>query len=149
MGAGSPGVSAPQRYQACGSVRAGGAGRLRAHGLDAEFDGTAGRLDELPGPADVLSAALCACILKNVERFSRMLPFRYESASVEVTADREEPPPRIVRVSYHLRVVTDEPPARLDLLHKNIRKFGTITNTLAAACELTGTIEAVAPGGAP
>jgi hypothetical protein len=52
-------------------------------------------------------------------------------------------------VSYHLRVVTDEPPARVELLHKNVRKFGTITNTLAAACELTGTIEAVAPGGAP
>jgi hypothetical protein len=31
----------------------------------------------------------------------------------------------------------------------NIRKFGTITNTLAASCELLGTIEAVAPGGAP
>lgn len=149
MGAGSSGVSMPQRYQAQGTVRAGGAGRLQAHGLDADFDGTAGRLDDLPGPADVLSAALCACILKNVERFSHMLPFRYESASIEVTAEREEPPPRIVRVSYHLRVFTDEPPARVELLHKNIRKFGTITNTLAAACELSGTIEAVAPGASP
>jgi uncharacterized OsmC-like protein len=142
-------VSTTQHYQAHGSVRAGGTGRLEAHGLDAPFDGTAGRLEELPGPADVLSAALCACILKNVERFSHMLPFRYESATVDVTAEREEPPPRIVRVSYRLRVVTDEPPARVELLHKNIRKFGTITNTLAAACELSGTIEAVAPGGAP
>ena len=148
MGSGSPSVSATQRYQAHGSVRAGGAGRLQAHGLDTSFDGTAGRLEDLAGPADVLSAALCACILKNVERFSHLLPFRYESASVEVTAEREEPPPRIVRVRYHLRVVTDEAPARVELLHKNIRKFGTITNTLAAACELTGEIEAVAPGGA-
>jgi uncharacterized OsmC-like protein len=130
-------------------LRVGGAGRLQAHGLDAEFDGTAGRLEDLPGPADVLCAALCACILKNVERFSHMLPFRYESASVEVTAEREAPPPRIVRVSYHLRVVSDEPPARVELLHRNIRKFGTITNTLAAACELSGTIEAVTPGGSP
>ncbi len=120
------------------------AGRLQAHGLDAEFDGTTGRLDELPGPVDVL----CACILKNVERFSQMLPFRYESASILVTAERGEAPPRIVRVSYHQRVVTEEPPARLELLHKNIRKFGTITNTLAAACELSGTSEALAPGGA-
>ena len=149
MGADSSGVSRPQRYRADGSLRVGGAGRLQAHGLDAEFDGTAGRLEDLPGPADVLCAALCACILKNVERFSHMLPFRYESASVEVTAEREAPPPRIVRVSYHLRVVSDEPPARVELLHRNIRKFGTITNTLAAACELSGTIEAVTPGGSP
>jgi uncharacterized OsmC-like protein len=133
-----------QTYEAKGTVRAGGEGRLDAHGLGAAFDGTAGRLDALPGPADVLCAALCACILKNVERFSHMLPFRYETASVTVTAEREEPPPRIVRVRYRLQIVTDEPPARVELLHKNIRKFGTITNTLAAACELTGEVEAIA-----
>ncbi|MBK9072762.1 MAG: hypothetical protein IPL79_17435 [Myxococcales bacterium] len=49
-------------------------------------------------------------------------------------------------MSYHLRVVTDELAARVELLHRNIRKFGTISNTLAAACELTGTIEAILPG---
>lgn len=141
-------VNTPQRYQAHGSVRAGGFGRLQAHGLDAEFDATAGRLDDLPGPADVLSAALCACILKNVERFSHRLSFRYESATVEVTAEREHPPPRIVRVSYQLKIVTDESPARVALIHKNIRTFGTITNTLAAACELSGTVEAIARSGA-
>jgi hypothetical protein len=30
--------------------------------------------------------------------------------------------------------------ARVDLLHRNIRKYGTITNTLASACVLTGEI---------
>ncbi len=139
-------VNTAQRYQAHGSVRAGGFGRLQSHGLDAEFDATAGRLDDLPGPADLLSAALCACILKNVERFSQRFSFRYESATVEVTAEREHPPPRIVRVNYQLRIVTDETPARVALIHKNIRMFGTITNTLAAACELSGTIEAITPG---
>ena len=143
MGPGAPGVKGTQTYEAKGTVRAGGEGHLDAHGLAAPFDGTAGRLDALPGPADVLCAALCACMLKNVERFSKMLPFRYESASIEVTAEREEPPPRIVRMRYRLRVVTDEPAHRVELLHKNVRKFGTITNTLAAACELSGEIEAV------
>lgn len=138
-------MSAKPSYVAKGTVRPGGVGRLGGHGLDVAFDGTKGRLDALPGPADVLCAALCACLLKNVERFSKMLPFRYESASVEVTAEREEPPPRITRVHYRLRIVTDEPAARVELLHKNVRKFGTITNTLAAACELTGDLEAVVP----
>ena len=41
-----------------------------------------------------------------------------------------------------------EPAARVDLLHENIRKFGTITNTLGAACELTGEIESLSSGGA-
>jgi len=132
-------------YRATGSVRAGGEGHLEAHGLGTPFDATAGRLDTLPGPADILCAALSACILKNVERFSHLLSFRYESASIEVCAERDEPPPRIVSMRYLLRVVTDEPPQRVELLHRNIRKYGTITNTLAAACELSGTIEAVAP----
>ena len=61
---------------------------------------------------------------------------------------REEPPPHIVRMRYRLRVVTDEPAAHVELLHKNIRKFGTITNTLAAACDVSGEIEAVAPAAA-
>jgi len=132
-------------YRATGSVRAGGEGHLEAHGLGTPFDATAGRLDTLAGPADILCAALCACILKNVERFSHLLPFRYQSASIEVSAERDEPPPRIVSMRYLLRVVTDEPPSRVELLHRNICKYGTITNTLAAACELSGTIEAVAP----
>mgnify|MGYP001281183742 CR=1 FL=1 len=145
MGDSTSVVATTQQYTARGDVQAGGAGHLVAHGLDVDFDGTAGRLETLPGPADILSAALCACLLKNVERFSQMLGFRYVSASVEVTATREAPPPRITAVHYRLRVVTDEPPARVELLHRNVRKFGTITNTLAAACALSGELEAVAP----
>jgi len=134
-----------QTYAARGTVQAGGDGHLMAHGLDAPFDGSAGRVDDLPGPADVLASALCACILKNVERFSQLLSFRYASASVDVTLERDEPPPRIVRARYVLHVVTDESADRLELLHKNIRKFGTITNTLAAACDLSGEVHAVVP----
>ncbi len=138
-----------QTYHATGDVRAGGEGSLETHGLTTRFDATAGRLEDLPGPADLLCCALCACILKNVERFSQMLTFSYESASVTVTAEREQPPPRMARMHYTLRVVTAEPAHRVELLHKNIRKFGTVTNTLATACELSGEIEAIAASDAP
>jgi len=136
-------------YTVSATTRPGGTASVHARTSDIAFDGSAQAGEALPGPADLLCAALSACILKNVERFSHMLPFRYEAASIEVTAEREEPPPRIVRMRYRLRVVTDEPAARVELLHKNIRKFGTITNTLAAVCELAGEIEGVSPGGAP
>ena len=143
MGLGTPAVTVTQSYVATGGVRAGGAGHLEAHGLATAFDGTAGRVDDLPGPADVLCAALCACILKNVERFSHILPFAYESATVKVVAEREEPPPHVARMRYELEIVTDEPQARVELLHRNLQKFGTITNTLSKACEVTGTLRAV------
>ncbi len=53
---------------------------------------------------------------------------------------RGEPPPRIVSAHYTLRVATDELPQRVELLHRNIVRFGTVTNTLAAACEVTGEV---------
>jgi uncharacterized OsmC-like protein len=110
-----------------------------------EFDGAAVPGSDLPGPADLLAAALTACILKNVERFSGMLPFDYTGADVSVELTREEPPARITRARYVLTVETDEPPHRVDLLHRNILQYGTITNTLAASCDLSGEIRASSP----
>ncbi len=111
------------------------------------IDSSDGQSTSLPGPADLLTLAFAACVLKNVERFSRLLPFRYESASIEVTSERQAAPPRITLIRYALRIRTDESPQRVDLLHRNIRKFGTIYNTLAASCEVDGEIIAEQPMG--
>ena len=123
----------------------GGVATIAARATTIAFDGSASTGELLPGPADLLAAALAACILKNVERFSTILPFRYQRAHVHVQVQRQEPPPRIACASYALRIVTDEPDQRVELLHRNILRFGTITNTLAAACELDGTIHAEPP----
>jgi hypothetical protein len=71
-----------------------------------------------------------------------------KSCKVKVVAEREEPPPHIARMRYELEILTEEPEAQVELLHRNIRKFGTITNTLSKACEVTGTIRAVPKGSA-
>ena len=52
-------------------------------------------------------------------------------------------PSAAARRSYH---VTDEPRQRVELLHHNIRRHGTIFNTLAAVCEVTGVIVAEPTG---
>ena len=130
------------RYAVAGANRPGGPATIRSHTSTIAFDGSAETGELLPGPADLLAAALAACMLKNVERFAAILPFRYQRTQIEVEVEREEPPPRIVRARYTLTITTDEPAHRLDLLHRNILRFGTITNTLAATCELTGSIHA-------
>lgn len=79
------------------------------------FDSSPEMGAELPGPAELLCSAFAACLLKNVERFSEMLPFRQEGASVHVQAERQQTPPMFTRISYELRVVTDEPPERVEL----------------------------------
>ena len=43
-------------------------------------------------------------------------------------------------ITYELIVDTDEDDRRLDLLHQNVRKYGTISNTVAAATKLEGKI---------
>lgn len=99
----------------------------------------------LPGPAELLASSFAACLLKNVARAATLLPFRYQDAQVDVTARRQDAPPKFVEITYELRVVTDEPDQRVELLHTNLRRFGTVYNTLAAVCDVHGQIVAVRP----
>ena len=94
-----------------------------------------------PGPAELLAAAFAACLLKNLSRCHELLGFRYAEAHVEVVARRQDSPPRFVGISYTLRVATDETDRRVELAHQNLRKFGTVYNTLAAVCDVHGSME--------
>jgi uncharacterized OsmC-like protein len=134
-----------QEYEVSASVRKGGEASARAKRSEIRFDGSAQQDPGLPGPAELLATAFAACALKNVERFSQILRFRYDSASIRVVAEREEPPPRIIIIRYTLKIETDEPQHRVDLLHLNVRKYGTVYNTLAAACRVEGEIVVGSP----
>lgn len=129
-------------YRVDASSTRGGAASITTKTLHLPFDAAAGQGDELPGPADLLTAAFAACVLKNVERFSEILPFSYDRASITVDSERQDHPPRIVTIRYELQVVTDEDDHRLALLHRNIQRHGTIFNTLAAVCDVQGEITA-------
>jgi uncharacterized OsmC-like protein len=45
-----------------------------------------------------------------------------------------------VAIRYEIVMGSDEPDARLDLMHRNILKYGTISNTLAGAVPLEGSL---------
>ena len=118
----------------------GEAGAAVSHGASVVLDTTlAGRPDAF-NPVELLLAALAACMLKGVERSAPMIRFEFRSASVKLHAVRQDAPPKLVSIDYELAVDTDEPERRLELLHSNVIKYGTISNTLAAAVPLTGTI---------
>jgi uncharacterized OsmC-like protein len=99
----------------------------------------AGRRDAL-NPAELLLTALGACMLKGIERVTPMLRFQLRGAAVHVHGVRQDSPPRMLRIDYELVIDTDEPDRRLELLHANVRKFGTVYNTIADAVELAGSI---------
>lgn len=98
-----------------------------------------GRRDAL-NPAELLLAALAACIIKGAERVLPVLEFKLRGMSVALHAVRQDSPPKIVSIDYVISVDTDESDHRLELLHKNIRKYGTISNTLALAVPIEGRI---------
>lgn len=98
-----------------------------------------GRADAF-NPAELFLASLAACMLKGIERVAPMLKFDVRSVEVKVRGVRQEKPPKMIEVEYELLVDTDESDRRLDLLHANVRTYGTIYNTVSEAVALTGEI---------
>ena len=98
-----------------------------------------GRLDAF-NPAELFLAAIAACMIKGIERVAPMLHFQFRGVEVRLHGTRQDSPPFMSSITYDLIVDTDEDDRRLDLLHQNVRKYGTISNTVAAATKLEGRI---------
>ena len=121
--------------------------RIDSHGSEAMTKDAAILLDtDVAGrpdafnPAELLLASLAACMIKGIERVVPILKFSLRGVEVSLHAVRQDKPPRLVEITYELIVDTQESDRRLDLLHQNVRKFGTISNTIAAATTLDGVI---------
>ena len=104
--------------------------------LDTSLEGR----DDALNPVELLLSALAACMIKGVERAAPMLGFDFSGVEVRIEAERQDSPPKITAITYELIVDSPEPDRRLELLHTNVRKYGTISNTLAASTSLSGTI---------
>jgi len=98
-----------------------------------------GRVDAF-NPAELLLAAVAACMIKGIERVTPMLSFELRGVEVRLHGVRQDSPPKMVSIDYEIIVDTDEEDRRLELLHTNVRKFGTISNTVAQATKLEGVI---------
>ncbi len=127
-------------YQIQAEVETGGNAEARANQLVVKFDATAGRDEILPNPAELLLTSLAACILKNVQRYSEILKIPYRSAKITVNGIRNDNPPFMKEINYTLEIETDADEYKINNWHKNILKFGTITNTLIKACEVSGKV---------
>ena len=119
--------------------------RIDAHGsppvardaeiiLDTESDG---RPDAF-NPAEFLLAAIAACMIKGIERVAPMNRFKFRGVEIRLNGVRQDSPPFITSITYEMIVDSDEDDRRLELLHHNVRKYGTISNTVAAATKLEG-----------
>ena len=125
------------------AMRQGPSGSIAlARAAEVQLDTTLVGRDDAFNPVELLLASLAACMIKGVERSAPMLDFQFRAVSVRLRAVRQDAPPLLVSIDYELIVDTDEPTRRLELLHTNVRKYGTISSTLALAVPLTGTCRA-------
>ncbi len=139
-------TDAPTSYAVRASTTSPGRARIMARDEPIDVDSSwSGEPSALPGPGEVLAAALAACLLKNLERLRVLVDFHYESAQVDVTARRRDMPPSFVEFEYEVRVTTEETEHRVELVHTNLRKYGTVFNTLAASCDVHGRMVIVKP----
>lgn len=121
--------------------------RLDAHGSEASakqatlvLDTDVKGRDDAFNPAELLLASVAACMIKGAERVAPMIHFNFRSVEVRLHGIRQDAPPMMTAIDYEIIVDTDEDDRRLELLHTNIRKYGTISNTIAKALTLAGTI---------
>ena len=97
--------------------------------------------DDAFNPAELLLAALGACMLKNIERVAPMLGFEFHGVRIDLHGERRDSPPGMQRIVYRIVVDTTESEQRLALLLRNVQQFGTVYNTLAAGTAIEGAIE--------
>lgn len=96
--------------------------------------------DDAFNPAELLLAALSGCIIKGIERVTPILNFKLRGVEVRVTGVRQDTPPKMESINYEIIVDSDESERRLALLHDNVKKFGTVFNTLAPGTQLSGVL---------
>jgi uncharacterized OsmC-like protein len=121
--------------------------RIDSHGSEARTKDAVLTLDtdvngrpDAFNPAELFLASIAACMIKGIERMIPLLKFQLRGVEVKLHGVRQDSPPKMVSVNYELIVDTEEDDRRLALLHANVRKYGTISNTVAAAAKLEGTI---------
>ncbi|RED42222.1 putative OsmC-like protein [Winogradskyella eximia] len=110
---------------------------------DIDFGTTSKTAEALPNPAELFLGSFAACMLKNVERFSTMMKFSYTKTMLNVSATRLDNPPRMENINYDLTIYTKDDKLNVELLKKNIEKFGTIYNTIKLSCSISGTIKTI------
>jgi uncharacterized OsmC-like protein len=121
--------------------------RIDGHGSEARTKDTVLTLDtdvngrpDAFNPAELFLASIAACMIKGIERMIPLLKFQLRGVEVKLHGVRQDSPPKMVSITYELIVDTEEDDRRLALLHANVRKYGTISNTVAAAAKLEGII---------
>ena len=79
-------------------------------------------------------------MIKGIERVTPILKFELRGVDVIVDGVRQDIPPKMESIRYRIVVDTDESDQRLNLLHENVKKYGTVFNTVSPGTDLSGVL---------
>ncbi len=79
-------------------------------------------------------------MIKGIERVTPILKFSLQGVEVHIHGVRQDVPPRMESIDYEIVVDTGEPDHRLELLHENVKKYGTVFNTVVLGTALSGVL---------
>lgn len=78
---------------------------------------------------------------KGIERVALILNFFLRGVEVRVEGVRQDVPPKMESITYEIIVDSDESDHRLELLHENVKKYGTLFNTITPCTSLSGILQ--------
>jgi len=130
------------KYQITGKANADGDAHFSLRENFVSF-GIAEDEKQLANPAELLLGSFAACCLKSIERFSKLMSFKYKTVKINVTGVRQDAPPKMMSIEYVIHIESQDKRLNVSLLHKNIQRYGTIYNTLYESCEISGKVELV------
>ena len=96
--------------------------------------------DDALAPPELLLASLGACLVRGIQRVRPLIGFDLEGASLTLSAERHDDPPRIEAIHYDIAIRGDADDDQLALIHTNLQRFSTIYNTLAPGTALDGVV---------
>lgn len=73
-----------------------------------------------------------------------MIHFDCRGVAIRVHGVRQDSPPKMAGIKYEIEVDSGENDRKLELMHENICKYGTVYNTVGPGTELQGIIRRVA-----
>ncbi len=69
------------------------------------------------------------------------MKFKLSGVDVQMNGIRQDVPPCMESIDYVILVDTDESDHRLELLHGNVKKYGTVFNSVAPGTRLSGVMQ--------
>jgi len=92
-------------------------------------------------PVETLLSAMGSCLLTSLQMVAELSRLPIDEAAITLTAIREDRPPRLVAISYQLRIVSPLPPDRVERLWHMAEKNSTVYQTLSQTISVAGTLD--------